>query len=70
MGYKGIKEHSRQPSLVKACRSEVAFQVRRWKRISWDRYLQANDGSPIQSNNPQKVMVDVLAGLYNECGVE
>ncbi len=26
--------------------------------------------SPVQSNNPQKVMVDVLAGLYGECGVE
>lgn len=32
--------------------------------------LQAYDRSPIQSNSPQKVMVDALAGLYGKHGVE
>jgi hypothetical protein len=35
-----------------------------------DWHILADDDLPVESNSPQKVVVNTLAGLCGECGVE
>jgi hypothetical protein len=66
MSYKGVKEHSRQPSHGGNLPFRGSFSGPVLEKSAGEWANKVDDGSPVESNGPQKVVINISAGLCDK----